>query len=191
MASAVPKIGPTLRDGAGGTAGALAGGQVVARRQKKIVVKDTVKVSNNFGAVLRQRCYPSRKGSGSTPDSPPAASKADIIPSDEEISDDETTPSAKPGGHPSSAQPAGKRDFAAAAARQKHSDNEVDDEDNEDKDDDDGEDDDDADNNDDDDKGCNVNITGFAAAPAAAAPDGARSKRAARTTIPTSVPEVT
>ncbi len=114
MASAVPKIRPTLSKGAGGTAGALAGGPVVGRRQKKIVVKDTVKVSKNFGAMLRQRRYPSRKGSRLTPDSSPAASNADIIPSDEEISDVETTPAAKPGGHPSGTQPAGKeRDFAA------------------------------------------------------------------------------
>ncbi len=118
MASVVPKIGPTLREGVGGTAGALAGGPVVARRQKKIVVKDTVKVSNNFGAMLRQRCYPSRKGIGLMPDSSPAASNVDIIPLDEEILDVETTPAAKPGGHPSGAQPTGKeRDFAAAAAR--------------------------------------------------------------------------
>jgi hypothetical protein len=176
MASAVPKIGPTLREGAGGTAGALAGGLVVSRRQKKIVAKDTVKVSNNFGTMLRQGCYPSRKGSGSTPDSSPAVSKADIIPSDEEILDNETTPAAKPGGHPSGAQPAGKRDFAAAVARQKCSDDKVNNKDNKDKDDVDGEDNDDADDNDDDNEGCYVNITGFAAAPAAAAPDGARAR---------------
>ena len=96
MASAVPKIGPTLREGAGGTAGALASGPVVAGRQKKIVAKDTVKVSNNFGAMLRQRRYPSRKGSGLTPDSSPAASKADIILSDKKILDVEMTPAAKP-----------------------------------------------------------------------------------------------
>jgi hypothetical protein len=59
----------------------------VARRQKKIVAKDSVKVSNNFGKMLWQRRYPSRKGSGLTPDSSPAASKADIIPSDKEILD--------------------------------------------------------------------------------------------------------
>ncbi len=105
--------------------------------------------------MLRQRCYPSRKGSGSTPDSSPAASKADIIPSDEEILDIETTPTAKPGGHPSGAQPAGKeRDFAAAAARQKRSNDEVDSKDDKDEDDDDGNDDDNADDNDDDNKGC-------------------------------------
>jgi hypothetical protein len=185
MASAVPKIGPTLREGAGGTAGALAGGLVVARRQKMIVAKDTLKVSNNFGAMLRQRRYPSHKGSGSTPDSSPAASKVDIIPSDEEISDVETTPAAKPGGHPSGAQPAGKRDFAAAAARQKRSNNKFDDndKDNKDKDDDDGDDDDDADDNDDEDEGCYVNITGFTAAPATAAPDGARARAQRRTDL--------
>ncbi len=139
MASAVPKIGPTLREGAGGTAGAMANGLVVARRQKKIVVKDTVKVSNIFGVMLRQRCYPSCKGSRLTPDSSPAVSNADIIPSNEEISDVERTPAAKPGGHPSGAQPSGKeRDFAAAAACQKRSDDEVDNEDDEDKDDDHG-----------------------------------------------------
>jgi hypothetical protein len=182
MASAVPKIGPTLRESVGGTAGALAGGPVVARRQKKIVAKDTIKVSNNFGTMLRQRCYPSRKGSRLTPDSSPVASKADIIPSDEEISDVETTPAAKPGGHPSGAPPAGKeRDFAAAAARQKRSDDEVNDEDDEDEDDDHGDDNDDADDNDDDDEGRYVNITGFAAAPAAAAPNGARARAQQRT----------
>jgi hypothetical protein len=175
MASAVPKIGPTLREGAGGTAGALAGGPVVARRQKKIVAKDTVKVSNNFGAMLQQRCYPSHKGRGSTLDSSPAASKVDIIMSDEEISDVETTPAAKPGGHPSGAPPADKeRDFAAAAARQKRSDDEVDDDDNDDGDNDNGNDNDNINNNNDDEKGCYVDITGFTAAPAAAAPDGAR-----------------
>jgi hypothetical protein len=173
MASGVPKIGPTLRKGAGGTAGALAGGPVVARRQKKIVAKDTVKVSNNFGAMLRQRRYPSCKGSGLMPDSSPVASKADIIPLDEEISDVETTPASKPGGHPFGAPPAGKeRDFAAAAAHQKCSNDKVDNEDNEDEDDDDGDDNDDANNNNNEDKGRYINITGFAAAPAAAAPDG-------------------
>jgi hypothetical protein len=175
MASVVPKIGPTLPEGAGGTAGALASGLVVAGCQKKIVAKDTVKVSNNFGVMLRQRRYLSRKGSGLTPDSSPAASKADNIPSDEEISDVETTPAAKPGGHPSGAQPAGKeRDLAAAAARQKRSNDKVNDEDDEDEDDDNGDDDDDADDNNDDNEGCYVDITGFAAAPAAAAPNGAR-----------------
>ncbi len=134
MASAEPKIGPTLHEGVGGSAGALAGGPVVARRQKMIVVKDTLKVSNNFGAMLWQCCYPSCKGSGSMPDSSPAASKADIIPLDEKISDVETTPAAKPGGHPSSAPPAGKeRDFAAAAARQKRSNEQVNNKDNKDK----------------------------------------------------------
>ncbi len=127
--------------------------------------------------MLRQRRYPSRKGSGSTPDSSPAASKADIIPSDEEISDIETAPAAKPGGHPAGAQPTGKeRDFAAAVACQKRSNDKVDDEDDEDKDNDDGDDDDNADDNDDDNEGCYVDITGFAAAPAAAAPDGARAR---------------
>jgi hypothetical protein len=146
------------------------------------VVKDTVKVSNNFGAMLLQHRYPSLKGSGLTLDSSPAASNMDIIPSDREISDVETTPAAKPGGHPSGAQPAGKeRDFAAAAARQKRSNDEVDDEDDEDEDDDDGNDNDDADNNDDDNEGCYVDITGFAAAPAAAAPDGARAWAQQRT----------
>jgi hypothetical protein len=175
MASAVPKIGPTLREGADGTVCALAGGPVVVRRQKKIVVKDTFKVSNNFGAMLQQRCYPSRKGRGLTPNSSPAVSKADIIPSDKEISDIETNPAAKPGGHPSGAPPADKgRDFAAAAARQKRSDDEVNNDDDNDEDDDDGNDDDDANNNDDDDAGCYVDITGFAAAPAAAAPNSAR-----------------
>jgi hypothetical protein len=175
MASAVPKIGPTLREGAGGMAGAYTGGPVVARRQKKIVAKNTFKVSNNFCEMLQQRCYPSRKGRGLMPGSSPEASKADIIPSDEEISDVETTPAAKPGGHPSGAPPADKeRDFAAAAARQKRSDNKVDDDDNDDKDDDNGDDDDDANDNIDDDAGCYVDITGFVAAPAAAAPDGAR-----------------
>ncbi len=82
MASAVLNIGPTLCKGAGGTAGALAGGPVVARHQKKMVPKDTVKVSNNFGAMLQQRHHPSRKGRGLMPDSSPAASKAVIIPSD-------------------------------------------------------------------------------------------------------------
>jgi hypothetical protein len=116
------------------------------------------------------------------PDSSPAASKADIIPSDKEISDVETTPAAKPGGHPSGAQLAGKeRDFAAAAARQKRSNNKVDNEDDEDEDDDDGNDDDNADDNDDDDEGGYVNITGFAAAPAAAAPDGAPAQAQQRT----------
>jgi hypothetical protein len=150
---------------------------VVAGRQKKIVVKDTVKVSNNFGAMLRQHRYPTRKGSGSTPNSSPVASKVDIIPSDKEISDVEMTPAAKPGGHPSGARPAGKeRDFAAAAARQKLSDDEVNNEDDEDEDNDDGDDDDDADNNDNDDEGCYIDITGFTAALAAAAPDGARAR---------------
>jgi hypothetical protein len=186
MASAVPKIGPTLREGAGGTAGALASGPVVAGRQKKIVAKDTVKVSNNSGVMLRQRCYPSHKGSGLMPDSSPVASKADIIPSDKEILDVETTPAAKPGGHPSGTQPAGKeRDFAAAAARQKRSGDKVNKEDDkdEDDDDDDGDDNDDADDNDDDDEGCYVNITGFATAPAAAAPDGARARAQQRTDL--------
>ncbi len=155
----------------------MASGQVVARHQEKIVAKDTVKVSNNFGAMLRQCRYPSRKGSGSIPNSSPAASNADIIPSDEEILDVETTPAAKRGGHPSGAPPANKeRDFAAAAAHQKRSNNEVDDDDDKDEDDDDGDDndDDDANDNDDDNEGRYVDITGFAAAPAAAAPDGAR-----------------
>ena len=48
MASAVPKIGPTLRASGGGTAGALTGGQVGARRLKKVVETDVIKVSNNF-----------------------------------------------------------------------------------------------------------------------------------------------
>jgi hypothetical protein len=64
----------------------------------------------------------------------------------------------------------------AAATRQKRSDDKVDDEDDEDEDDDDGDDDDDADDNDDDDEGCYADITGCAAAPAAAAPDGARAR---------------
>jgi hypothetical protein len=182
MASAIPKIGPTLCEGAGGTAGALASGPVVARRQKKIVAKDTVKVSNNFGAMLQQRRYPSRKGRGSTPDSSPAASKADIIPSDEEILDVETTPAAKPGGHPSGMPPADKeRDFVAAAAHQKRSNDKVDNNDDKDKDNDDGNDDDDANNNNNDDKGRYVDITGFAAAPAVAAPNGARGRAQQRT----------
>jgi hypothetical protein len=182
MASVVPKIGPNLREGAGGTAGALAGCPVVARRQKKIVAKDTFKVSNNFGAMLQQRRYPSLKGRGLTPDSSPAASKADIIPLDEEISDIETTPAVKPGGHPFGAPPGDKeRDFVAAAAGQKRSDDEVNNNDDDDKDDEDGDDDDNADNNDDDNAGCYVDITGFAAAPATAAPNGARARAQQRT----------
>ncbi len=78
-------------------------------------------------------------------------------------------------GHPSGAPPADKeRDFAAAAARQKRSNDEVNNDDNDDGDNDNGDDDDDVDNNNDDDEGRYVDITGFAAAPAAAAPDGAR-----------------
>ncbi len=132
--------------------------------------------------MLQQRHYLSRKGSGSTPDSSPAASKADIIPLDKEISDIETTPAAKPGGHPSGAPPADKeRDFAAAAARQKRSNNKVNNDDDDDEDDDDGDDDDNADDNDDDNEGRYVDITGFAAAPATAAPNGARARAQQRT----------
>jgi hypothetical protein len=182
MASTVPEIGPTLREGAGGTAGALAGGPVVARRKNKIVVKDTVKVSNNFGAMLQRR-HPSRKGSGlGMLDSSSAALKADIIPSDEEISDIETNVAAKSGGHPSGVPPADKgRDFAAAAARQKRSKDKVNDNDNDDEDNDNGDDDDDADKDEEVDEGYYVDIPGFAAAPAAAAPDGARTRAQRRT----------
>ena len=142
MASTVPKVGPSLRGGGEGTADALAGGLVVeAKRQKKLVTADAIKVSNNFGATLQRR-YPSRKGSGpSAPDSSPAASrvdgsptgsKADVIPSDEEVSDAETSLTVlgvRLGGRFARA-PDEERDFAVEAARQARGDSEVEDTDN-------------------------------------------------------------
>ena len=114
MASTVPKIGPTLRGGVGGTADALAGSPVGARRTKKIVTKDVIKVSNNFGATLQRR-YPSRLGSGSgTLDGSLAASQSVVIPSDEELSEaEDSTRAAKraPGADEADAE----TDFAAAA----------------------------------------------------------------------------
>jgi hypothetical protein len=53
MAPTFPKFGLTLRKGADGTAGAVAGSPAAAKRQK---TAGEYKVSNNFGAVLR--CNP-------------------------------------------------------------------------------------------------------------------------------------
>ena len=97
MASTAPKIGPTLRGEGGGTADAVAVGPVGTGHTKKIVAKDTFKVSNNFGAMLQRRRYPSRQGSDSgTRDGSPATSQADVIPSDEELSEAEPPGAAEP-----------------------------------------------------------------------------------------------
>ena len=120
MASAVPKIGPTLRASGGGTAGALTDGQVGARRLKKVVETDVIKVSNNFRML--QRRYPSRKGTGpSMPGGSPTGSTADVIPSDEEVSDVDMSSVARLANE--------ERDFALATAQPGHGDNETGDED--------------------------------------------------------------
>ena len=106
----VPKISPTLRGGVGGTTDALAGSPGGAGRTKKIVAKDVIKVSKNFGVMLQCR-YPSRHCSGSgTLDGSLVASQSVVIPSDEELSEaEDSTRAAKPA--PSADE---EKDFAAA-----------------------------------------------------------------------------
>ncbi len=53
MAPTVPQFGLALREGADGTAGAVAGSPAAAKRQK---MAGEYKVSNNFGAMLH--CNP-------------------------------------------------------------------------------------------------------------------------------------
>jgi hypothetical protein len=113
----------------------VTGGRVVGtKHQKKLVTTDTIEVSNNFGVML-QRCYPSHKGHGpSTPNSFSMASKADVIPSDEEVSDAKTSLAAlgtRLGGRFVGGLLADEeRDFAAVAACQRRSGSEAEDNDN-------------------------------------------------------------
>ncbi len=92
MAPKVAKFGPTLKTGAGGTAGARDDGSPAAVKRQKTGGSAKLRVSSNFDGLMR-RSNPPRGGMRSNNPQTAAAAfderSPEVIPSDEEPNEEE------------------------------------------------------------------------------------------------------